>query len=274
MSITEFGLNQEGRDVRITVSLTSFPARMNTVHLTVQTLLMQSVKPDRVVLWLAEEQFPNKEGDLTESLLRLKEFGLSIEWTHDTRSYKKLIPSLKKYPDDIIITADDDIYYESDTVEKLYQAYVQNPSQIYAHRIWRIVKKGDALSIVKKKKMYGMWQDLYPASFLNYQLGYGTVLYPPHCLNEAVLDEANFTSLVPTQDDIYFWAMAVLNGTKIAGVKGYHFHSSTIENTQNSGLCKINNASGDGMSALQAIEIMMNHYPELKSRVSEVLKEA
>lgn len=270
--IKEFGLNQENRDVKITVSLTSFPARMSTVHITIQTLLMQSLKPDRVVLWLAEEQYPNKEADLPESLLRLKDFGLTIDWTHDTRSYKKLIPALKKYPDDIIITTDDDIYYESDTVGKLYQAYTENPAQIYAHRVWRIVKKRDALSIIKKKKMYSTWEDLQEGSFLNYQLGYGAVLYPPHCLNEEVLDEENFKRLVPTQDDIYFWAMAVLNGTKIAGVKGYHFHASTIENTQNAGLCKINNASGKGMSALQAIEIMLNHYPELKSKLSNALK--
>ena len=118
----------------IVVSLTSFPERVNTVIKTIKTLLTQTMKPDVIVLWLAEEQFPNREKDLPEELLSLKDFGLTIGWYNDIRSYKKIIPSLKRYPDSIIITTDDDIYYAPDTIESLYKSYLEYPHDIHAHR--------------------------------------------------------------------------------------------------------------------------------------------
>ena len=87
--ITESGVNTIPREKKIVVSLTSFPARIPTLYITVSSLLNQSMKPDKVVLYLAKEQFPNLENDLPENLLRLKEFGLSIRWCNDIRSYKK-----------------------------------------------------------------------------------------------------------------------------------------------------------------------------------------
>lgn len=41
----------------------------------------------------------------------LRDKELTIDWYHDIKSYKKLIPTLQKYPDSIIVTADDDIIY-------------------------------------------------------------------------------------------------------------------------------------------------------------------
>ena len=69
---------------------------------------------------------------------------------------------------------------------------------------------------------YSLWlheiSNVQP-SFLNFFTGVGGVLYPPHCLNKDVLNEEKFKSLTPINDDIWFWAMAVLNGTKINIVK-------------------------------------------------------
>ncbi len=41
-----------------------------------------------VILYLAEEQFPNKEADLPGKLLKFKENGLTIKWCEDLKSYK------------------------------------------------------------------------------------------------------------------------------------------------------------------------------------------
>ncbi len=48
--------------------------------------------------------------------------GLTIDWCEDIKSYKKLIPTLKKYPDAIIVTADDDLIYDNKWLEQLYNA--------------------------------------------------------------------------------------------------------------------------------------------------------
>ena len=91
----EYGITSEKRNPQVIVSLTSYPARMPFVHVALNTLLTQTFKPDRVILWLAEEQFPNIENDIPEEVLKLKDYGLEIRWTEDIKSYKKLLPSLK-----------------------------------------------------------------------------------------------------------------------------------------------------------------------------------
>ena len=74
------------------ISLTSYPARIKNVHKTTNTLLNQSLKANKVILWLAENQFPNKEQDLPSKLLAQTTKGLTISWYHkDIKSYKKLI---------------------------------------------------------------------------------------------------------------------------------------------------------------------------------------
>lgn len=55
------GVTSVKRKQKIVVSLTSYPARIDTVWLTIETLLRQSMKPDELILWLADEQFPSKD---------------------------------------------------------------------------------------------------------------------------------------------------------------------------------------------------------------------
>ena len=59
--ITQSGVTKEKRQTPVVVSLTSHPHRINTVYKTISLLLNQTLKPDRVVLWLAKEQFTDVE---------------------------------------------------------------------------------------------------------------------------------------------------------------------------------------------------------------------
>ena len=52
----ENGLNHEPRKEKVIVSLTSFPARLNVVHYGIKALMCQTYKPDRIILWLTEEE--------------------------------------------------------------------------------------------------------------------------------------------------------------------------------------------------------------------------
>ncbi len=206
-----------GRRPRIIVSLTSFPARMGDIHYTLFSLLKQTVVPDEIVLWLGADKFPNREKDLPESVLRLVRMGIRIQWCTDMRSYTKLVPALQQYPDDIIITVDDDIFYPEYLVEKLYDAYLQNPDMVHCMRAHRV-----GLGYQNNILPYNMWhaeiQGVSP-SYGNFQTGVGGVLYPPHCLCGDVVRADLFQHLAPSADDVWFWAMAVKNGTKINVVK-------------------------------------------------------
>ena len=143
-----------------------------------------------LILWLAKEQFPNKEEELPDELLKLKDFGLAIKWCNDIRSYKKLIPALKEFPDDIVITFDDDVYYPFDTVEKLYNSYLEYPKCIHANRVRRFFIKNNEIMSKTAADIY--WVKFNDCSFLNKITGCGGVLYPPHSLCDKVLNEEEF----------------------------------------------------------------------------------
>lgn len=261
--VRELGINlNEDRDKKVIVSLTSFPQRINIVVKTIRTLLTQTMKPDMIILWLAPEQFPNKEQDLPKELLDLRQYGLTIDWYKDIRSYKKIIPTLKKYPDSIIITTDDDIYYAPDTVESLYKSYLEHPNEIQAHRCdWLSVGENNEITWAKTRELY---KDAHrgEASFLNRLTGYGAVLYPPHSLHKDVTNEEIVAKTIPTHDDIWLWAMAVLNGTKTRLVKGYSESINYVENSQQYGLCKVNK-KGVGMGLGEAYNIILKEYPQI-----------
>ena len=132
------GLNRSPRDEEIIVSLTSYKPRINDVKYTIYSLLNQTFPPDKLILWLDEDSFPQREKNLPRDLLKLKSFGLTIAWCENIRSYKKLIPALEKYPDTLIVTADDDIFYRPDWLKILYDAHAENPDCLVAHRAHRI----------------------------------------------------------------------------------------------------------------------------------------
>ena len=93
---------------------------------------------------MSKNQFPNGNKDLPKNLIDLVDKGLTIENNEndgDIKSYRKLIPTLKKYPNNMIVTADDDLIYNKDWLEKLYKAHLKYPKDIVAHSITKFEYK-------------------------------------------------------------------------------------------------------------------------------------
>lgn len=221
---------------KVIVSLTSYPKRINTVSQTIQTMLEQTEQPDEIILWLASSEFPNLENDLPADLLQLLSEKVKIKWTKNLKSYKKLIPALIEYPDDIIITIDDDLLFDKHIIERLLNGYRKQPHCIQCHRITALEYHGiddieltpDALKV-------------YPVpTYLHKLSGGAGCLYPPHSLHPDVLREDLFMSLAPTSDDIWFWLMGALNGYKVNVVDNNIPKLKYIPGTQEEALWKIN----------------------------------
>jgi len=251
------GINKNIRNPKIIVSLTSFPKRIQNVYYVIYSLMEQTLKPDKIILYLAEEQFKNKENNLPQNLLNFIQYGLEIKWcSRDIKSYKKLIPILNDYPNDIIITVDDDIFYQKNWLELLYKSYLKNPNCISCHSAHRIKLNSD-----NDIESYNKWEKRvinYKASYMNFLTGCGGVLYPPHSLYKDVLNEELFMKLAPTADDIWFWAMAVLNMTKIAIVENGIFYPLPIDNNEKGSLYEVNKYQNDIF-----IQNIINYYPEV-----------
>lgn len=225
---------------KIILLLTSYGKRIDTVYLTIQTLLNQTKKADKIVLWLAEDEFSLET--IPASLKSLVDEGkLEVGFCKDIRSYKKLVPSLKKYPDDIIITFDDDIFYKNDIVEKLYNAYLKEPELLHCMRgrMMKYNSKGDLLSYKKWKKF-----PLYFKADINIlpTTGAGT-LFVKEYFDEDVFRDDVFMKLAPNADDVWFKAMTMKNGVKCKLIKRRFWHSTKLNNidgTQEGGLWELN----------------------------------
>ena len=265
---TEYGITTEKRNPQLIVSLTSFPARINTVHLTINTLLRQNTKPDRVILWLADSQFPDKK--LPDEITRLISLGLEVRYCEDIRSYKKLVPALKEFPEDIIVTADDDMYYKEDWLEGLYNAYLKNPENIYTRRGCRARIIDGRIDILRPRDYNFEYN--FPTDYNNLLMGGSGTLYPPHSLNQDVFNIDLIKSLIPTHDDIYFWVMGILNNKKVCVVGGFDYSFYYTEAAKSNGLCTVNTSSGNGLTSEEAFARIVKKYPEVLDKLAEVDK--
>lgn len=196
-------------DNEIIVSLTSYGRRIHEVYLTIESIMRQTVKPNKIILWLAEDEFTTDT--IPVSLKRLEKRGLTIGFCEDIKSYKKLVPALRKYPDDIIITVDDDVLYNYDLIENLMNSYKKNPKIIHFCR-------GSRIKIHEDGSLYGytQWDSPVKDSYinkLNFPTGVGGILYPPDCFHKDVTNEKLFMTLCPTADDVWFKAMSLLKMT-------------------------------------------------------------
>ena len=193
----------------LVVSLTSYPGRYATLHLTLRCLLRQSMTPDRVILWIAEADLAL----LPSSVRALEAEGLEIRATADLGSYKKIVPALAAFPEAWIATADDDMYYGPDWLADLVRP--ARPGLVVAHRAHRLVWEGTALA------PYGRWTKNISGAVEGPEIfatGAGGVLYPPSSLHEETTQAALFTRLCPGADDIWLYWMARRAGSVVRHV--------------------------------------------------------
>ncbi len=203
---------------RLIVSLTTFPARINRLHLVIETLLRQTHKPDMIILWLSKEQFSSLDV-LPKPLLAQQSRGLQIELCEgDIRSHKKYYYALTQYPEDILITMDDDIFYPTYAMRSLLEKAQQHPQAIIANYTHRIkVTDGRLLP-------YRQWDINIKEESTDNNLFFGSgggALFPPHSLYTDVTNLSIALSCCPKADDVWLNAMVRLQQTPIIHTSFY-----------------------------------------------------
>ena len=226
-----FLLPRQQGDRKVVISMTTFPARINKVFLVIESLIRQTVKPDKIVLYLTKSQIADVDS-CPQSLKRLLHRGLEIRFCDKPiRSHTKYYGAFHDFPDDIVITADDDIIYRSDFVENLLIFHEKHPKSIICNWAKRIKNTSDGKSIYSQWPEAGM--SLVDQEQPNYSIfGVGGVLYPPKCLYKDWDNSDMIISLCLTADDIWLSCMAVLNNTSFVftGYKQNHLPVSISNN--------------------------------------------
>ena len=193
--------------VPVIVSLTSIPSRLGTLHLVIRSLLAQDVSPSKIVLWLHKDLQPS----LPDKLQKLVCERFEIRYSGLTCSHRKLIHSLEVFPDDVIITCDDDLMYRKNWLSTFYQEHLANPTCVIGNHTSHINHDADGNPMPFKTWRQPLGNTTNPWAFI--PIGDWGVLYPPHSLSEQVQDVRAFMELAPRADDLWFKAMALLAGT-------------------------------------------------------------
>lgn len=196
----------------VIVSLTSYPKRMKTLPLALESLFHQSIVPSRIMLWLAEDQFPD-HSKVTKDLEAFVKRGLEIRFCEDLKAHKKYYYTMKEYPNSLVITVDDDILYSEDMIENLLLTHKEYPDCI-------VTCRAHEMKFVEGKPApYSQWNRLArnckgPSLSLCATGGAGC-LYPPGCLSEHVFDREVLQEICFFADDLWMKCMSFLNRTKV-----------------------------------------------------------
>jgi hypothetical protein len=200
---------------RLIITLTTYGRRTSeTAPYAIWSLFNQNVLPDKIVLYL------DNENNIPPLLKKETEHGLEIKFCKNIKSYKKLNFALEDFPNDILITVDDDAYYQKDWLKLLLETHKKSPQKICCHRA----------HIIRYGKPYDKWKwraTEKDDSSMIFPTGVGGILYPPNSLSVEHLAEA--MSLAPSADDIAYWALAKIKGTKHCLVENGYFGVKQVD---------------------------------------------
>jgi hypothetical protein len=222
--------------------LTTHPPRFDTLGRFFESLQGMELF-DKVVLWIAhEDKFE------FEKIAKTIPSSIEVKYCQDLGPGKKLIPALLEYPNDKIITIDDDLLYERSTFIEILKISESYPLEIIAGRTHYVTYDESG-----KVNPYGLWKFEYSESdeaseFLFPTTG-GITLFPPKSLHPDVTNFEQYLELTRFQDDLWFWVQAKRNGTLVRRVPG-HRPINSIDGTQSDGLWETMNSKGGNDLAL------------------------
>ena len=194
-------------DLPVIVSFTSIPSRFHVIHLTVRSILAGTRKPEKVVLWLNEQL----RHQVPKSLQNLVGDKFEINYVEGNLPHRKLVHSLVSFPEKIMVTCDDDMMYAPLWLNNLYADHVHYPKDIIANECRAIAYDSTGQLLPYKEWRNETQKGVSYDSTL--PIGYGGVLYPPHCFCVDVCNAELYIDLAPKADDLWFKAMSHLNGT-------------------------------------------------------------
>lgn len=191
---------------KVIVSMTSWTKRIGNVKAVIDSIYANTTKPDKVVLNLSLEEFPNKMEDLPVEIVELSNNNLlEIIWNEgNSKAFKKFIPTMKRYPNDIIIAIDDDFIYPTDFIATFVTAHEKAPRNPLTGNYY---------------KFYGVQTHCGCASLVKSEY-YGPYIY--ELLDEKVI-EYRF-------DDIFYTICATLNGVRYKSVGKTFFYNMDPNN--------------------------------------------
>lgn len=240
---TKSPVNCEG----LIVSFTSFPARIKEVWQVVECMKRQSMLPEKIILWLSKDQFPDSKS-VPQSLWDRVDDLFCIRFVDgDIRSHKKYYYVANEYPNKLIFLIDDDIYYDTDILCRSVREYNK-------HKKCVVCNYGYHMKFNNKGCLsYSKWEvieedrrglDLFFGS------GGGT-LFRPSDLYKDLTNIELALRLTPLADDI--WLNTMTLKSRLTKIMLSHGPILTIDIEKNITLSSVNNCCGRNDEQILAV---------------------
>lgn len=194
----------------VIVSLTSFPARINQVWQVIECMFRQSMQPQQILLWLSKEQFPTEQ-DIPQRLRDMQNDCFQIRMVDgNIRSHKKYYYASREYPNAILLLIDDDIYYPTDMIERMYHQYIKGNDIVCQYG--SLIQRNEDGSL----KPYTKWKPIFKHSDSeDFFFGSGGgVMFRPTSMYKDLTNIELALRLTPKADDVWLNAMERLAGLK------------------------------------------------------------
>lgn len=221
------------------VSLTTYGARWETVHYTIESIGAGRQRPSRLLLWVDAALLA---AGLPEALQRQVARGLEVRGCEDVGPHTKYYPFiLESDGTRDLVTADDDVLYPRGWLAGLVAASREQPGLIHGYRAHRMAFEPDGRFL-----RYRDW----PAcrctqpSRLNFITGVAGALYPP-AMQRALREAADgFRACCPRADDIWLNAVAWRAGIAVRQTVVFSPLLFELPGTRTQGLARENVQSG------------------------------
>ena len=215
------------------VSLASYSKRINTLHICLESIFSQTLIPKKIILYLDNSVQLNA---LPMEISLFIDKGLEIVFvSDDIASHNKYYYTLKEYPNDIVITVDDDVIYDKNTFYNLMQTHRKYPLSVCATRVTYIMFDGNG-KITSYNDWISEYDKLLQPSKRLLAVGVGGILYPPHIFSDEVFNRTNIKNLALTADDIWLKFMELKNNVPVVWSGQLPQHPKQIPHTKDVGL--------------------------------------
>lgn len=230
------------------VTLTTHGKRVDTVHLTIESIARGRLRPRRLVLWVCDPVVVNAP---PEALRRLVARGLEVRLTDDLGPHTKYWPSLSlsELSQVPLVTADDDVVYPRDWLSGLWAEHLRTPSHVVAYRARVIACTPHEIS------PYRNWQPCRSTQpcVRHFVTGVSGAIYPPSFLAELQRAGDQFMALCPRADDIWLNAMALRTGHLVRQISTVPMEFPTVPGTQEQALMHDNVGRGGNDRQVKAV---------------------
>lgn len=181
--------------------------------------------PGQINLWVSGEPYLRDQGiadceildSLIDSLPETNRHLICVRWVPNTGPYRKLIPILREAgPEDVIVTADDDIFYGRDWLSWMLGAYHENGGKPVAARV-----RSKKVNFLGKETSYLHWKIIHDPIVVreNYVVTFGGgAVLTRAMFREVDIADDSFLKVASTADDLWYSKLLQLNNNEVVVV--------------------------------------------------------